>query len=524
MTETSQIPQNASRKFFLTNLSVGIGTLLSRVTGFGRIFALTYAIGLSGLSDAYNTANTTPNIIYELMLGGILSATLLPTFVKSNKDNDKDAINAVINVILVLLGGLTILTVLAAPWIMQLYALTRVDQTTEFTAVGTDLIRFFMPQIFFYGMISVATSLLNAEHKFSLTSYAPILNNLTVIGMLLMLPHLFGTAPSLDIAIANPSLVAYLGIGTTAGIAISALVLIPAMIKSGVRLSLRPDWQNPAVRNVLRLSGWTVGYVMANQIALFLVSLIALHREGWMTAYQTAFAFFILPHGLLAMTITTTFMPKIAHDAAAGDMDGFKAKISEGLKWLVFLILPASAGYMLVARPLLVTLLNHGQFSMDAALLTGDTLAMFAVGLLPFSLYLFLLRGFYALSDTKTPFKINVVENILNVVLAYPLAMIFGVKGLALAYAIAYIGAAFLTAAALNKRVAGGLFPPALSQTLMKIAVSVLVMATSVFVVLSLTSAMSELIQLSAAVICGALVYAGLALAFRLVDLRALKR
>lgn len=501
-----------SSKFLLSNIGVGIGTLLSRVTGFGKVLALTYAVGLSGLSDVFNTANTTPNIIYELLLGGVLSATLLPTFVRALKNDDREAMSAIISTIIVCLSVITFITIAAAPWIMSLYSMTRADHPAEFNAVGTHLIRYLMPQIFFYGLIAVSTSYLNAQHRVILPAYVPILNNLIAIAALLMLPSFFQEAPTLDLALSNHSFTAYLGLGATLGIAVSALVLSVPLLRSGLKLSLRPNWHHPAVRDVLRLSGWTLGYVIANQVALFIVSLIALHREGWMTAYQTAFTFFILPHGLLAMTITTTFMPKIANDAASGDMDSFRSRMVEGIRWLVFLILPAAAGYMLVARPLLAVLLNHGHFTLEAALLTGDTLKMFAVGLLPFSLYLFLLRGFYALSDTRTPFYLNVFENVINIALALPLAMMFGVMGLALAYSLSYIAAAILTFYVLNKRVGGHLMTRSLQLQIYKITFAVLVMVVGVSITLSLTDTLGLWTQLCSSILVGVILYGALSL------------
>lgn len=518
-------PHDHPRRFFLANLSVGLGTLLCRITGFGRVLALAYAIGLGGLSDVYNTANTTPNIIYELMLGGILSATLLPTFVRALKDKDYPAISAVMSVACLALAVLTCIMILAAPAIMDLYSLSRKDSPQEFHDVGVVLVRLFMPQIFFYGLISLATALLNAQHKFSLPAYAPILNNLVVCGLLMLLPHLFGPSITLEDASKNANLVFYLGVGTTLGIALSALVLVPALLKSGIALSFTPDWRHPAVRNVLRLSGWTVGYVMANQAALFLVSLIALHREGWLTAYQTAFTFFILPHGLLAMTITTTFLPRITQDATSGDMQGMIRQISHGIRLLILLMLPASVGYMMIARPLLVTLLNHGQFTLDAAHLTADTLSFFAIGLLPFSLYLFLLRGFYALSDTKTPFQINVVENILNIILALPLALLFGAKGLALAYSLAYSGAVVLTFYKLSRRTgyAEGLRWGDLSPYISRICISVAIMAVAVAITLIILSGQSSVWQLSAAVLVGGFTYASAVLSLKAITIQDIR-
>jgi putative peptidoglycan lipid II flippase len=524
MVDATSYPEHNFPHSLPSNLLVGLGTLLCRVTGFGRILALAYAIGLSGLSDVYNVANTTPNIIYELMLGGILSATLLPTFVRSLKDNDHRAISAVLSVTAVLLGILTVAMILAAPFIMDLYSVTRRDNPYQFHEVGVDLVRYFMPQIFFYGLISLATALLNAQHKFALPAYAPILNNTVVIGLLLALPHIFDGAVTLDFAIQHHPLVAYLGLGTTLGIFVSALVLVPAILKSGITLSFAPEWNHPAVLAVLRLSGWTLGYVIANQVALYLVSLLALQQEGWLTAYQTAFAFFVLPHGLLAMTITTTFMPYIARDAAEGDMAGYCRKMVQGLRMLMLLMIPASVGYIMIANPLLVTLLHHGQFTMDDAHLTGATLFMFAVGLFPFSAYLFLMRGFYALSDTKTPFKINLAENAANIAFAFPLAWMLGVEGLSLSYSLAYCLAAVIGFIALNKRVGGKMADDGLQDYAARILLAAAVMALAVSIVLYCTSSAAEWIQIAASVCCGVLVYGAAVMFMKLVDVRSLLR
>lgn len=525
MVDVAQVSKTSeSRKFLLSNLLVGGGTLLSRVTGFGRILALAYAIGLGGLSDVYNTANTTPNIIYELMLGGILSATLLPSFVRSIKHDDHKAISAVLSITTILLAGLTLIMVLAAPFIMQIYSVTRQDNPQEFIEVGTYFVRLFMPQIFFYGLVAMATAILNAQHKFSMPAYAPILNNLVVISILVALPHVFGHGITIEAAAANSNIITYMGIGTTAGIVISALALVPAMLRSGIKLEFLPDWKHPEVQKVLRLSGWTLGYVIANQVALYVVSLVALHQEGWMTAYQTAYAFFALPHGLLAMTIITTFMPKIAHDAASAHLVDMADKMVQGLKILMLLMIPASLGYMLIATPLLVTLLNHGSFTLEAAHLTGGTLAMFAIGLFPFSAYLFLMRGYYALSDTKTPFKLNVVENAINIALAVPLTKMFGVGGLALSYSLAYCLSGVLTFYTLHKRMGYGLARLELLTYFAKVVAVSVVMAAAVMFVLHELAGFIEWQQVAAAVVAGGGVYAALVLGLRLVDLKALRR
>lgn len=505
---------DAPQSLLKTNILVATGTLLCRITGFLRVLTLAYVFGLTGLSDVYNTANTTPNIIYELMLGGILSATLLPIMVRAIKDDDHDAISAVLSVTGLCLLALTSLMVLASPLIMSLYSQARLDEPALFHRTGTILVAYFLPQIFFYGTISLATAVLNAHQKFALPAYAPVLNNVIVIGVLLGAGFLYPNTLTLNEASQNPAFLALLGLGTTAGIACSSLILVPAVLRSGLRLRFLPDWKHPALRQVLRLSGWTLGYVIANQAALFMITRLALSEEGWLSAYQTAFTFFLLPHGLLAVSIMTTFSPSLARAAAENQIDLLKEKLSHGLRLLALLMIPASVGLMLIAEPLVTALLEHGRFNAASSSLTAQTLAMFALGLFPFSAYLFLLRGFYAQQDTRTPFWINALENILNVALAFPLMQIYGVAGLALSYALAYTIAALVTAGMLEKTLKGLPWTMFLNS-LWRIAGATLVMGAAIGIVSVFLTTAPPLVKTLAMVLVGGIGYAGSVIAFR---------
>lgn len=491
-----------------TNILVATGTLLCRITGFLRVLTLAYVFGLTGLSDVYNTANTTPNIIYELMMGGILSATLLPIIVRAIKEDDHDAISAILSITGLCLLALTSLMILASPFIMSLYSQGRLDEPDLFHRTGTILVAYFLPQIFFYGMISLSTAVLNARQKFALPAYAPVLNNLIVIGVLLGAGFLYPNTLTLSEASQNPALLALLGLGTTAGIAVSSLIMIPAVFRSGLKLRFLPDWKHPALRQVLRLSGWTLGYVMANQAALFMITRLALSKEGWLSAYQTAFTFFLLPHGLLAVSIMTTFSPALARAAAENQLDVFKEKLSHGLRLLGLLMVPASVGFMLISQPLVTSLLEHGRFNAASSSLTSETLAMFALGLFPFSAYLFLLRGFYAQQDTRTPFWLNILENTLNVALAIPLMQIYGVAGLALSYALAYTVAALVTARVLESKL-NGLLWPSILNSFWRIVGATLGMGAAVEVTLIFMPPTSPLVITLVIALVGGVSYAG---------------
>jgi putative peptidoglycan lipid II flippase len=204
---------------------------------------------------------------------------------------------------------------------------------------------------------------------------------------------------------------------------------------------------------MLRLSGWTIGYVVTNQLALLFVLLLAKSgTTGDVSAYLYAYAFFQVPHGLIAVSIMTTMMPELARSATARDLSELGRRFRLGLRYLLLLMLPAAALFVTLAQPMLSVLVRGGFHAHDAAV-TADTLQAMAVGLVPFSLYLYALRAFYALHDTFTPFWINAIENGVNVALAVALFPSLGVQGLAWAWAGAYSLAAVITVVVLARRV-----------------------------------------------------------------------
>jgi putative peptidoglycan lipid II flippase len=442
-----------STRLLRSSAVVGLGTALSRVTGFLRVAAIAYAIGAGALAGTYSYASQTPNMLYELLLGGVLTATLVPQFVRHVEREDDEAVSAIMTVAIAALVVLSIAGVLLAPYIVKLFTL-RVQGTGRAAQqdVATDLVRLFMPQMLFFGFTALATALLNAHRRFAAAAFAPILNNLVVIAIFVSLPRLLDGPITLDRVRGDTALLLTLGLGTTAGIAAVALALFPALRWAGVRLRFVFAWRHRAVLTMARLSGWTVGYVIANQIALWIVLILANGRSGGPFVYLSAYAFFQLPHGLLAVSLMTTIAPEMASAAERNDVNGLRERLSFGLRLTTFVIVPCAAAFIALARPIVVAVLQRGAFSAGDAEVVAQTIAGFSLGLVPFSMYLFSLRAFYSLQDTRTPFVLNCFENALNIALAFPLYYAFGVPGLALAFAGAYAGAVVLTLVVLSRR------------------------------------------------------------------------
>jgi len=450
------------------------GTLASRLTGFVRVLVVAYVLGVGPISDAFNVANGAPNIVYDLLLGGILSATLIPVFVEhldaSDPEQGRRAISAVLSAIVVALVAMSALLWLAAPYVIRFYLVLNSTRTGPAERkVATDLLRYFAPQVFFLGAIVVSTALLNARRRFGTAALSPVLNNLVAIGALLATKALAGHTLSqrhlpTDVTLVrfdhDATALAVLGLGTTAGYAAQLLLQLPAMWRAG--LVFRPAWDlgHPAVKKVASLSSWLFGVVIANQAALAVVSILALRRPGGLTVYQYAYQFFLLPYSLIAVSVASAVMPNLALRWARRDLLSFEAQLVVGLRSTLALMIPLSLVYLAVAGPLVNLALHHGQVQESNAHLIGSTLELFAVGLPGFSGFFLLMRAYQAMQQTRTMFLIYLVENGLTLVLALALVGPLGVPGLAFAWVAPYSVCAVAAAYLLRRRLGslGGVY------------------------------------------------------------------
>lgn len=442
-----------------SNLVVASGTAVSRITGLVRIVIFGMVIGQTALADAFDGANNAPNAIYELFIGGVLSASLVPLFARlvdnENTNNQKsNDIDAIVSTALYVLVSITVVAVLAAPAIFHLFSLSpssAVD-ADAYREAGTALTRIFLVQIFFYGISAITSALLNARRQFFAAAWSPALANIVAIAFLLYIPSVGAESPpQLGEVVSNGSLLWTLGLSTTAGVAIMALTQLLAVRKSGIRISLKPQFRHPAVARLVRLSTWTLGYVVANQIALVVIKNLASPGSGWVDAYAKAFIIFQLPHGLLAVSLATTFVPELSRLIHANNEPTFARRMSDGIRLTAMLTIPAAVGLFLLARPTVAVLLQHGNFDATATTNTARALSGLALGVAGFSVYLFVLRGFYARNDTRTPFFINLIENALNIVFALLLVDRFDVLGLGMAFSLAYLVSAAIALAVLHR-------------------------------------------------------------------------
>jgi putative peptidoglycan lipid II flippase len=418
---------------------MAIGTVASRATGFLRVLALAYAFGYGHLSDAYNLANTLPNIVYELVLGGVVSATLVPIFVDLFDEDDDpwSGVAAVTWLVLAVTAGLSLLFAVLAPVLAAPYAALNHARTAgaqkELTVT---LMRYFAPQVALLAGMAVGSAILNARRRFAAPTAAPVLNNVVAIAALLAAPHFISHAGLRSFHLGAG--VVILGVGTTLGYAAQLAGLWPSFRAIGARL--KPVWNphHPAVRRAARLSGWTFGFVIANQVAYLIVVALANRRGGELSSYQAAFQFFQLPHAIIAVSVTGALLPELSMSATRGDDDAFGALFRRGLRVIGALLIPAAVVAAVFATPLLRPLIAHGRFTEHDLHTTSSTLSAFALGLPGFSAFILCTRALQARKDTRRVFYLYAFENAVNIVAALALYPSMHVRGLAYAYALAY--------------------------------------------------------------------------------------
>jgi putative peptidoglycan lipid II flippase len=434
------------------------GTVLSRVTGVVRLAVIAAAIGIaeSRLPDTYNLANTVPNVIYELVLGGVITSIFVPLFVelleKEERDRAWEVISAILNVSLLALTAITLLGILAAPWIAHFYA-SRLegDALALQQETITFFLRLFLPQIVLYGLYFIVAGILNAHKKFAAPMFTPIVNNLVVIAAFVLFRELYG---AVTLAEATTSQLLLIGLGTTLSVAPMGLLLLPSLRKLGrYRATLALD--HPSIRKLARLAVYVVGFVLANQVGFVVVQWLANEQQGAFSAYVNATTFFLLPIGLFTWSITTALMPSLSEHAVHERWTEYRQRLSVGIRASTFLMLPAAVGLFILARPMTATLLEHGIATELSTDLVAAVLRFFVLGLLQFAIFQLLIRGFYAMQDARTPFLVNCVVVALNIVVNVPMFWWLRAKGLAAGQGIAYTVGALMLARLMARRLGG---------------------------------------------------------------------
>ncbi len=426
-------PENAAEQPRLAKAgrAMALATLVSRITGFGRTLALVAALGLgSRLLDAHTVANTLPNSIYDLVLGGALAGVLVPLLVRHG---DEMFAQRLLSLIVYCLGITIAVTMLFAPQIVDLCA---PGFTPDQRQLAITFTRFFLPQILFYGAGTALAAVLNARGRMASPMWAPVANNLVVIATAVAYLAIGGGHRVEELTSAQTLL---LSVGTTAGVAAQMLLLAFAGRRAGFRPRLRADVRGIGLRRIRGMAGWTFVSVIAGQAALLFVNRLASTAgAGAVSVYANAYTLFQLPYAIITVSLITGVLPRMSRAAARRDLSQVTAELSQSLRLSGVALLPIAA-LLIVLGPYITTVLfAHGNATPSAVGLTGSVLSVYGLALVPFCGYQIMIRGFYALQDTRTPALIGVLVSAVTAISAWAAAAIVPGPGMLVALAAGY--------------------------------------------------------------------------------------
>ena len=508
-------PSAAGRAVARNSAVMATGTVVSRVTGIARDIAMTAALGFFLVSDAYSLGNSLPTIVYILVIGGALNAVFIPQLVRRMKEDADDGqayADRLLTLVATLLLVLSVAAVALAPWIVDLY--TPADYPAAEFDLAVAFARLCLPQIFFYGLYAMLSQVLNSRGRFGAPMFAPIANNVVAIATFGLFIAIAGTSAAAD-GVLSTDQVLLLGIGTTLGVALQALILLPVMWRSGYMWRPRFDWRGAGLGKAGSLAAWTIGLVLVNQVAYVFITRLATQANvnasaadavaAGLTTYQKAHLIFMLPHSVITVSIVTAMLPALSRIAHAGDLHRVGVDVSRTMRVVAVLVAPIAAILLVNGVAVSVLLFGYGAATPEQASLMGLIVSVFMLGLVPFTLFYVLLRGYYALEDTRTPFWITLGFSALLLALAYPLFAVAPTAGgsqvasIALAYSLAY-WAAFMVAWWLLARRLGGMGSGRTASVLVRTLVAAVVSAAVMLAVqAALVAAMGDARQASIA-------------------------
>ena len=444
-----------------SSATMAVGTIISRVTGLIRGLLLVAVLGTALLGDTYNVANTMPNILYNLVIGGALTAVFVPQMVRAIRQPDGGSafISRLLTATCVVLGTLTVVSVIAAPLLVRLFAGSYVGRP-EFNLTVL-FMRYCLPQIFFMGLFALLGQVANAKGKFGPMMWAPVANNIIVIAVFAYFLHI---SKGWNASTISNSQATILGIGTTLGFVAQVAFLIPVIKKTQIKIRARFDWQDPEIRKSLHLAIWTLAFAAISQLSyLVTVNLstsaaVSAAKAGITTGvgytpYGNAFLILMLPHSVITISIVTALLPTMSAHVLDKDIKSVHDQLVRAIRLVGIATVPSAISFLLFG-PMICHALFFGISHADSQYL-GYVLAGFSLGLLPLSINLIALRGLNAFENIKLQVLSNLIMNIIasaaSVIAALALPAKWVTVGLAIALTASYYVGAWTTVRLLHR-------------------------------------------------------------------------
>ncbi|WP_327064466.1 murein biosynthesis integral membrane protein MurJ [Kitasatospora sp. NBC_01302] len=447
-------------------LIMALGTLASRALGFVRSATVAAAISVGAVAGSYTIGNTIPTVIFVMLVGGALNSVFVPELVKvakTHKDGGAAYTDRLLTLCGVALVALTLVAVFAAPWIVSVYAPSYTGAQRDLTVTFA---RYCLPEILFYGMFTLLGQVLNARGRFGAMMWTPVLNNVVVIAVFGLYIVMGGHAKAAGDVTSGQAML--LGVGTTLGVVVQALGMLPSLRAAQYRFRPRFDWRGAGLGRPLRAASWALLLMIATQVAFTELTALTtaadalgakVHLDGvGNAAYSNAYQLFVVPQGVITVSLVTALLPRMSRSATEGNLTGIGEDLAGVLRTSAAMIVPATVLFAAFAGQISGLAYGYGAAARNGTGLTviSETLLAFAIGIPFLCAQYALARGFYAMGDARTPFWLTVVSSGTNVLLSYLAYLLLGprwiVVGMASAQTVAGVISMVITGQALARR------------------------------------------------------------------------
>lgn len=425
---------------------IGAATFSSRILGFIRDMVLASLFGATPAADAFFVAYRIPNLLRELFAEGSMSSAFIPVFteyqtLKSKRDAWELA-SAVFTTLLTIVIGITIAGILAASGIVWLLAPGFHDDPAKL-GMTTLLTQIMFPYLIFISLAALAMGILNSLRAFAAPAFSPVFFNVFIIGCALFLSPMM-SEPILGVAI-----------GVVAGGLAQFLMQLPGLSLRGMLFGFRFEPGHPGVRRIGALMVPSLLGLSVTQINITVSTILASFFAGGPTYLFYGMRLIQFPLGIFGVALATAILPTLSAQAARGALDELRTTLGFGLRMILFIILPAMLGLILLRQPIVHLFFEHGTFTPHDTAETAVAVLGYSVGLWAFGGVRIIVSAFYSLQDTRTPAISAAIAVAANLVFSLLLMSSLGAAGLALATALAAMVNGGILVAVLHRRLGG---------------------------------------------------------------------
>ncbi len=420
-------------------------TLISRVLGLVREQVRAVYIGTGSASDAFGLAATIPNLFRRLFAEGAMTAAFVPIFTEhlatKPVDETRRFLSRFVTLLTFAVTAFSIVAILITPWLIDTFFASEFENVPGKVALTIALTQLMWPYLVLVSLAAVIQGVLNAQHIFGPSAFAPVLMNLAII------VGAMAFASSFE----DPSYALVLGF--LAGGVLQLLFQIPYLFKTPVRFGFDFNWRDPAVRRVLRVMVPGIFAAGIYQFNVFTSQLIASGlEEGSVSSLQYSLRLQELVLGLFVVSIAQVILPSLSESTALKDDGAVKRTVSYAVRLIAFITLPASVALILLGEPIVRGLFQFGAFTQESTDKTVFALVFHAAGLFFIGQARVLTQVFFAYKDLRTPTLISLADAVLNVGLCLALSGPLGHGGIALASTLAAVGNSVLLHVFLARR------------------------------------------------------------------------